>query len=49
MFNLKKQNIMTRVKFKRPNVLFPSIMDDFRKDFPSMETAVRKAKEITVA
>ena len=30
---------MTLVKFKRPNVLFPSIMDDFWKDLPSMETA----------
>ncbi len=30
---------MTLVKFKRPNVLFPSIVDDFWKDFAPAETA----------
>ncbi len=30
---------MTLVKFKRPNTLFPSIMDDFWKDFNDRETA----------
>jgi HSP20 family protein len=30
---------MTLVKFKRPNTLFPTIMDEFWKDFNDRETA----------
>ena len=33
-----KLNIMTLVKFKRPNSVFPSMFDEFLKEWPATET-----------